>query len=109
MRTEILTNLERRANEVLAELKRDGKPILITQHGVPRAVLVDVESYERLQQRVAILEGLVRGEAAAERRHASSTEGAAPVVRRPKEHGTVGQCAPTSLRPANQHGADGER
>ena len=40
--------------------------MLITQHGRPAAYLVDVETYERLNQRLAILEGIARGERAIE-------------------------------------------
>jgi prevent-host-death family protein len=64
MRTELVTTLKRQATELLDELARDKKPILITQHGVPSAVLMDVESYERQQSRRAILEGIARGEQA---------------------------------------------
>jgi prevent-host-death family protein len=64
MRTELVTTLKRQATEILAELKRDKEPILITQHGVPSAYLVDVESFELLQQRMALLEGIARGEMA---------------------------------------------
>jgi len=64
MRTELVTTLKRRATELLAELERDKEPILITQHGVPSAYLVDVESYELLQRRMALLEGIARGEMA---------------------------------------------
>jgi prevent-host-death family protein len=64
MRTELVTTLKRQATELLDELARDKKPILITQHGVPSAVLMDVESYERQQSRMAILEGIARGEQA---------------------------------------------
>ena len=64
MRTELVTTLKRHATELLSELGRDKKPILITQHGLPSAYLVDVESYERLQQRIAVLEGIARGEMA---------------------------------------------
>ncbi len=64
MRTELVTHLKRHATELLSELERDREPILITQHGVPSAYLVDVESFERLQQRMAILEGIARGEMA---------------------------------------------
>lgn len=64
MRTELVTTLKRHATELLSELERDREPILITQHGVPSAYLVDVESYERLQQRMAVLEGIARGEMA---------------------------------------------
>ena len=62
MRTELVTTLKRQATELLSELERDKQPILITQHGVPTAVLVDVETYELQQSRMAILEGIARGE-----------------------------------------------
>lgn len=64
MRTELVTTLKRQATELLSELERDKEPILITQHGLPSAYLVDVESFERMQQRMAILEGIARGEMA---------------------------------------------
>ena len=64
MRTELVTTLKRQATEILAELQRDREPILITQHGVPSAYLLDVDSFERLQQRMAVLEGIARGELA---------------------------------------------
>lgn len=64
MRTELVTTLKRRATEILADLERDKEPILITQHGLPSAYLVDVESYELQQRRIAILEGIARGEKA---------------------------------------------
>jgi len=64
MRTELVTTLKRQATELLGELERDREPILITQHGVPSAYLVDVESFDLMQQRMAILEGIARGEMA---------------------------------------------
>lgn len=66
MRTELVTTLKRKATELLAELEAERDPILITQHGLPAAYLVDVESYERLQRRLGLLEGLARGERAVE-------------------------------------------
>ncbi|MGB7758027.1 MAG: type II toxin-antitoxin system Phd/YefM family antitoxin [Salinisphaera sp.] len=66
MRTELVTTLKRKATELLTELARDREPILITQHGLPSAYLVDVESYEKLQNRMKILEGIARGERAVE-------------------------------------------
>jgi prevent-host-death family protein len=64
MRTELVTTLKRQATELLADVERDREPILITQHGLPSAYLVDVESYRRQQERMAILEGIARGEMA---------------------------------------------
>lgn len=64
MKTEIVTDLKREATRILAEARRTREPILITEHGRPSAYLVDAESYERLQDRMAILEGIARGETA---------------------------------------------
>lgn len=66
MRTELVTTLKRQATELLSEVERDKKPILITQHGLPSAYLVDVETFEALQQRMSLLEGIARGEKAVE-------------------------------------------
>ena len=66
MRTELVTTLKRQATELLSELERSREPILITQHGVPSAYLVDVETYEALQRRMSLLEGIARGEKAIE-------------------------------------------
>lgn len=75
MRTELVTTLKRRATELLADIERDKEPVLITQHGLPGAYLLDVETYELMQQRMAVLEGIARGEqAVAEGRVASHTQ-----------------------------------
>lgn len=66
MRTELVTTLKRKATELLSELSRDKEPILITQHGLPSAYLVDVDSFESLKNRVRLLEGIARGERAIE-------------------------------------------
>ena len=66
MRSEPVTTLKRRATELLWELERDRQPILITQHGIPSAYPVDVATYESLQRRMGLLEGIARGERAIE-------------------------------------------
>ena len=66
MRTELVTTLKRKATEIISEVDRERVPVLITHHGRPAAYLVDVETYERLNQRLAILEGIARGEQALE-------------------------------------------
>jgi prevent-host-death family protein len=72
MRTELVTTLKRQATELLSDIERDREPILITQHGLPSAYLLDVETYELMEQRMAVLEGIARGEqAVAEGRVAS--------------------------------------
>jgi len=75
MRTELVTTLKRKATAILSAVDREREPVLITQHGRPAAYLVDVETYERLNHRLAILEGIARGEWAVEQgRTVSHTE-----------------------------------
>ena len=64
MRTELVTTLKRQATDLLSDIKRSKEPILITQHGLPSAYLVDAESYESMQRRMSVLEGIARGEQA---------------------------------------------
>ena len=64
MKTELVTALKRRATEILDELAEHRAPVLITQYGKPAAYLVDVATFDQLQHRVAILEGIAHGEAA---------------------------------------------
>jgi prevent-host-death family protein len=64
MRTELVTTLKRKATKIIAALANGQEPVLITQHGRPAAYLIDVETYNRLRQRLAILEGIARGERA---------------------------------------------
>lgn len=64
MKTELVTTLKRQATQILADLHSTGEPVLITEHGKPSAYLVDVDSYEFMQDRMKILEGISRGERA---------------------------------------------
>lgn len=64
MKVELVTNLKRQATKILAELHATKEPVLITEHGQPSAYLVDVQDYEFTQRRLALLEGLSRGERA---------------------------------------------
>ena len=64
MKTELVTTLKRKATDILEALTKDREPILITHHGLPSAYLIDVESYQEMQDRLEILEGIARGESA---------------------------------------------
>ncbi len=66
MRAELATTLKRQTTELLDEVEQSREPILITQHGRPRAYLVDAASFERLQSRMKLLEGIACGERAVE-------------------------------------------
>jgi len=75
MRTELVTTLKRKATKILSLLQKEKAPILITQHGRPAAYLVDVKTYDELQQRLLVLQGVARGERAIEEgRTLSQTE-----------------------------------
>ncbi|OXX44499.1 prevent-host-death family protein [Vibrio sp. V17_P4S1T151] len=64
MKVELVTSLKRQATKILADLHDTKEPVLITEHGKPSAYLIDVDDYEFLQNRLAILEGIARGERA---------------------------------------------
>src|SRR5262245_36055595 len=82
MRTELVTNLKRHAYELLSDIERDKEPILITRHGLPSAYLVDVESFELMQQRISVLDGIAGGEqGVAEGRVATQDEARAHLAR----------------------------
>ena len=82
MRTELVTTLKRKATEVISQLATDQEPVLITQHGLPAAYLIDVQMYEGMQSRLTLLEGIARGEKAIlEKRVVSHKEAKQRMVR----------------------------
>ncbi len=62
MKTELVTILKRQATRILFDLHSSHDPVLITEHGKPSAYLIDVDTYEFLQERIRILEGIALGE-----------------------------------------------
>jgi prevent-host-death family protein len=66
MKVELVTNLKRKATEILGELAVDREPVLITQHGRPAAYLLDVSTFEAMNDRITLLENIARGERAIE-------------------------------------------
>lgn len=64
MRTELVTTLKRKATDLIGEVTADHKPVLITQHGLPAAYLVDVQTFESMESRLSLLEGIAKGEKA---------------------------------------------
>lgn len=64
MKTELVTTLKRRATELISAVTAEREPLLITQHGLPAAYLVDVASYEAMEKRIQLLEGIAKGEKA---------------------------------------------
>jgi prevent-host-death family protein len=66
MKMELVTTLKRQATRLIAEIQEDRNPVLITEHGRPAAYLVDVQTFDEQQSRIEILEGIARGERAAQ-------------------------------------------
>ena len=64
MKTELVTTLKRQATRIIEDLRTDREPVMITEHGKPAAYLVDVSTFEAKEKRMALLEGLARGEKA---------------------------------------------
>ena len=42
-----VSDLKKRTNEILKQMHRTGRPIIVTVNGKPEAVLLDVEVFER--------------------------------------------------------------
>jgi len=57
-----VTYLKSRAADLLAQLNKTHRPVVITQNGEARAVIQDPESYERTKTAVGLLKLLVQGE-----------------------------------------------
>jgi len=62
--TELVTSLKRRATKIIDRVQKKKRPVLITNRGLPAAYLIDPESYDLIQTRMQILEGLAQGEEA---------------------------------------------
>lgn len=57
-----VTYLKSKAANLLAQLNKTRRPVVITQNGEPRAVIQDPESYERMKTAVGLMKLLVQGE-----------------------------------------------
>lgn len=57
-----VTYLKSHAAEVLAQINRTRRPMVITQNGKARAVLQDAKSYEETRRALGLLKLLAQGE-----------------------------------------------
>ena len=64
MRTELVTTLKRKATDLIDQISEDREPIMITQHGLPAAFLIDVDTFSEMRKKISLLEGIARGEKA---------------------------------------------
>ena len=57
-----ISYLKANAAEIIDDLAAGGPPLIITQRGEAKAVLIDVASYEETQETLALLKILALGE-----------------------------------------------
>jgi len=57
-----ITYLKSRAADLLKQINETHRPVVITQHGEPKAVLQDPESYENMRNAIGILKLISQGE-----------------------------------------------
>ena len=57
-----ITYLKTRAADLLKQINRTRRPVIITQNGEPRAVLQDPQSYENMRNAIGILKLVSQGE-----------------------------------------------
>jgi prevent-host-death family protein len=58
-----VTYMKTRAADLLRSVGENRRPVVITQSGEPRGVLMDFESYQELRQATLLLRLLAQGEA----------------------------------------------
>ena len=56
-----VTEIKRRATEIIASLQHDQVPLLITEHGREAAMLMDVTSYRLQERQIELLKGIIQG------------------------------------------------
>ena len=59
-----VTDIKRKATEIIAGLQQDQETLMITEHGREAAILMDVVSYRMQERKLALLEGIIRGQQA---------------------------------------------
>ena len=57
-----ITYLKSRAADLRKQINETHRPVVITQHGEPKAVLQDPESYENMRNAIGILKLISQGE-----------------------------------------------
>ena len=77
-----ISYLKAHAAEIVRNMGDHGGPLVITQNGEAKVVLQDIESYEQIQETMALLKILALGNRQIE---AGKVEPAAVVIRRLRE------------------------
>jgi len=56
-----VTEVKRRATDVIASLKKIREAVMVTEHGREAAVMVDVATWNSLQKRLEVLDLVAKG------------------------------------------------
>ncbi|BDU74016.1 type II toxin-antitoxin system Phd/YefM family antitoxin [Mesoterricola silvestris] len=59
-----VTDIKRKATEIIEALQQAQEPLLITEHGREAAILMDVATYRMQERKIALLEGIINGQRA---------------------------------------------
>jgi prevent-host-death family protein len=59
-----ITELKNRTKDLVREVSEGREPVVITQHGRPKVVVMDVKQHERLQETLAMLKLLAQSQGA---------------------------------------------
>jgi prevent-host-death family protein len=57
-----ITDLKNRTKELVREVAEGGRPVVITQNGRPKVVVMAVEQHDRLQDTLALLKLLAQSQ-----------------------------------------------
>jgi prevent-host-death family protein len=69
-----ITYMKTHSAELIADVNKRRSPIVITQNGEPRAVVVDIETYERTQDALMLLKLIAQSEDARRKKRWLSQE-----------------------------------
>ncbi|MCC5933308.1 MAG: type II toxin-antitoxin system Phd/YefM family antitoxin [Balneolales bacterium] len=57
-----VSEFRKHAADFIDRIKTEKRPIVLTQHGKSAAVLVDVSEYQRMQEKIELMEDLLEAE-----------------------------------------------
>ena len=77
-----ITYMKTHSAELLADVNKRRSPIVITQNGEPRAVVMDIESYEQTQDALMLLKLIAQSEDARRKKRWLSQEQMAEELRK---------------------------
>ena len=81
-----ITYLKSKAADLLNQINKTHRPVIITQNGEPRAVLQDPKSYENMRNAIGILKLVSQGESdIKDRKVKSQADGFKHIVKTLKE------------------------